>query len=219
MIACWPSSKSSGRGSTGRKGEIMPEQEYKLAWKKHWICRKLFDWYGDACLKAKVPHPLRKPPSFEPAMRKIVARADKEWTQLTDLPRLDACDPDTWWTAAIAAAMQGQPVPNVRLLSARALTEIILPWALARRAAAVGDPDVGVGEPTGFPPNKRTGARKRGRRSDPERDAKIAQEYRAATDVDVNLSQSAYAESIGMTRQTLNALLKRVDSVKSNPDD
>lgn len=111
-------------------------QQYELAWQGHWLYRELFDWYGGAYLKAKSPRPPWKPPAFEPAMREIVARADREWTKLTGLPPLDACNPNTWWTAAIAAGMQGQPVPNVRVLSARTLAEIIAPWATARMAAA-----------------------------------------------------------------------------------
>ena len=122
--------------SKSTTAEANRRQQYDLAWQAHWLYRELFPWYGDAYLEAKSPRPPWHPPAFEPNMREIVARADKEWTELTGLPPLDACNPDTWWKAAIAAGMQGQPVPNVRTLSVRALGEIILNWAMARMAAA-----------------------------------------------------------------------------------
>lgn len=116
--------------------ESTHRQQYALAWRGHWLYRELFDWYGDAYLRAKSPRPPWEPPAFEPAMRGIVARADREWAELTGLPALDACDPNTWWAAAISAGRQGQPVANVRRLSVRALAEIILPWAMAKKAEA-----------------------------------------------------------------------------------
>ena len=131
--------------SKSRATEAYRQQEYILAWKEHWLYRKLFKWYGDAYLKAKSPGILRHPPAFEPALREVVARARKEWTERTRLPALDPCDPETWWTAAVAATMHGQPVPNVRELSARGLIEIILPWALAQTAAIEQTADPATG--------------------------------------------------------------------------
>jgi hypothetical protein len=108
------------------------QQQYRLAWREHWLYCKLFKWYRGECLKVKPAGTLLRPPAFEPALREILARARNEWTERTGLPRLDACNPETWWTAAIAARMEGQPVPNIRELTARDLAGIILPWALAK---------------------------------------------------------------------------------------
>lgn len=165
--------------------EATRQQQFKLAWAEHWIYRKLFKWYAGAYLKAKSPRPPWNPPAFEPAMRKIIARANAEWTELTGLPAMDACDPTTWWTAAIAAGREGQPVPNVRVLSSRALVEIILPWALALPAAT-----------------EQTAA---GAQAKPTESADIGSEERALALLlkHPEWSQQAMAEAVGVNRTTL----------------
>ncbi len=108
------------------------QEQYRWGREEHYLCCKLFPWYGADVLKAcPAESPTMPWEDNSEEMRQVRLHAMDEWQKLTGLPPLSPCEPHRWYAAAAAA---GYVLPDVEAMPLDRLVEIVLTWALAKRA-------------------------------------------------------------------------------------